>query len=189
MKQRVIVIHGTMGCPEENWFPWLKSELESDKCEVLVPSLPTPEGQSLENWLAVFACKAGALRASDILVGHSIGAAFVLRLLEYSASSIHAAFLVSGFARELGSDFDTYNRTFVEPAFDWERIRANVKIACMYNSDNDPYVPLALAEELSTMLHVSLNVIADGGHLNTAAGYLKFERLKQDIASVMCPEY
>ncbi len=50
----IIIIHGTGGDPNENWFPWLKSELEKLNCRVLFPKFPTPENQSLQNWLNVF---------------------------------------------------------------------------------------------------------------------------------------
>ena len=48
------IFHGTGGYPEENWFPWLKRELESLDYKVIVPQFPTPENQTLENWFAIF---------------------------------------------------------------------------------------------------------------------------------------
>jgi len=50
----IIIIHGTGGSPNSNWFPWLKSELEKLGHTVFAPKFPTPEKQSLENWLKVF---------------------------------------------------------------------------------------------------------------------------------------
>ena len=37
-----IIIHGTEGYPEENWFPWLKSELEIIGYQTFVPQFPSP---------------------------------------------------------------------------------------------------------------------------------------------------
>lgn len=47
------IFHGAGGHPEENWFPWLKRELEAKGLEVFVPKFPTPEGEGLEAWLKV----------------------------------------------------------------------------------------------------------------------------------------
>ena len=38
----IFIIHGTEGYPEENWFPWLKKELEQKGHIVFVPQFPTP---------------------------------------------------------------------------------------------------------------------------------------------------
>jgi len=50
-RKDAIILHGTMGSPEGNWFPWLKSQLENDY-NVYVPQFPTPENQTKDNWHA-----------------------------------------------------------------------------------------------------------------------------------------
>ena len=51
--KNAIIIHGTYGNPDENWFPWLKIELEKIGYQVYVPTFPTPENQNLEAWLKI----------------------------------------------------------------------------------------------------------------------------------------
>jgi len=87
---RIYIIHGAFGNPKENWFPWLKKELEELNETVIVPSFPTPAGQNLENWLKVF--KQYELTPTTVFVAHSLGAAFVLSLLEQAEVKIKACY-------------------------------------------------------------------------------------------------
>ena len=50
----IFLIHGAYGNPNENWFPWLKKQLENKRNKVIIPTFPTPEGQTLENWNKIF---------------------------------------------------------------------------------------------------------------------------------------
>lgn len=113
------------------------------------------------------------------LIGHSVGCPFILSLLEKHKAS--AAYLVSGFIQLLGNDFDEINKTFVEKEFDWATIRKNCPKFYVYHGDNDPYVPLEYAEEMASKLGVKVKVIPNGGHLNEAAGFDKFEELLVDL--------
>lgn len=183
---RVVIIHGSYGTPAENWFSWLSDELRRDGHEVLAPAFPTPEGQSLNAWRAVFEKEIGSLTAQTVLVGHSLAPGFILHLLQESTAAISGTFLVSGFLGELGLDeFDPINATFVSGPFDWQRIRNNAGTIMVYNSDNDPYVPIAKGQELSKQLGVELHIIKDGGHINTSAGFKEFPQLLADIQSLL----
>src|SRR3989338_8629887 len=103
----IIIIHGTGGNPNGIWFPWLKSELEKSDCRVFVPKFPTPENQSLENWLKVFKEYEQYLDENSIVVGHSLGSAFLLSVLEDFNRPIKATFFVAGFTGLLNNpDFD-----------------------------------------------------------------------------------
>ena len=110
-----LILHWWWGNAEENWFPWLKSELEKLDCRVFVPKFPTPENQSLENWLKVFEDYKRYLNENSIIVGHSLGSAFLLNIVEKLDKPIKAAFFVSGFVGLLGNpDFDDINKSFVD---------------------------------------------------------------------------
>ena len=79
-----IIIHGTAGNADENWFPWLKKELKKYGYEVIVPQFPTPENQSPENWLKVFENYNNEkyINEDTLLIGHSLGGGFLLWVLE-----------------------------------------------------------------------------------------------------------
>jgi uncharacterized protein len=183
---KVTIVHGSYGDPEENWFPWLAGELRRDGHEVTVPRFPTPDGQSLAGWLEVFMRDAGPLTDRSILVGHSTGPGLILSLLERSEHPILATFLISGFLGKLNlPDFDPINETFVCRSFAWGKIRRNAGYTKVYNSDNDPYVPLAKGEELAAHLGVSLTVVKAGGHINSAAGFTEFRPVLKEIRDIV----
>lgn len=181
----VFVIHGAYGSPEENWFPWLKSELEKMNCRVFVPKFPTPEGQTLEKWTEIFEGYEQYLNKDSIVVGHSLGPAFLLNVLEKRDKPIKAAFFVAGFVGLLNNPtFDEINRTFTDNDFDWQRIKDNCKKFFVFHSDNDLYVPLEKAEELAKNLGVEVILIKNAGHFNEKSGYNKFELLLEKIKDV-----
>ena len=120
-----------------------------------------------------------------MLVGHSMGAGFVLRLLEIAREQIEATFLVSSFVRPLGlPEFDRLNESFIAEPFDWAAIRQASKKFFVYHGTNDPYVPLLLGQEVAEKLGVPLTVIDGGGHLNAESGYNRFDQLLADIDSI-----
>jgi hypothetical protein len=55
MQHNTLIFHGTEGYPEENWFPWLKKELERRGCRVFVPQFPSPPvvPAKISEWFAV----------------------------------------------------------------------------------------------------------------------------------------
>jgi predicted alpha/beta hydrolase family esterase len=183
---KVIIIHGSFGSSEENWFPWLASEIRKIEHEATVPTFPTPEGQNLRNWLNAFKKQVGSLEPNMVLVGHSLGPSFILTLLERSKSAVLGTFLVSGFLGSLNNPtFDDVNSTFVNRDFNWPLIRSHAGIIHVYNSDNDPYVPIKKGRELAQNLGVELTLVKGGGHINSSAGYDKFPRLLDDIRKLI----
>lgn len=183
---RIVIIHGSYGRPDENWFPWLAGELRKLGQAVLVPTFSTPEGQDLARWRSEFEDQVGVLDERTVLVGHSLGAGFIVNVLETTKVPIKGTFLVSGFLGELGrEDFDRVNGSFVCRDFQWAVIRQNGGQVHVYNSDSDPYVPIEKGRELAERLGVQLTVIRGGGHINASAGFDEFPLLLDDIKELI----
>ena len=181
-KMSVIIIHGTKGYPDRNWFPWLKKELEKLGYKVFIPKFPTPENQNLENWLVVLEGYREYIDENTILVGHSIGAAFILDVLERLDHPVRAAFLVAGFIGVLGHPgYDELNDTFANKRFDWGKITRNCKRFYVFNSDNDRYITLEKGNELAKNLGTELIVVKGAGHINQESGYTKFDLILEAI--------
>ena len=182
--QNVIIIHGTEGYPEENWFPWLKSKLEERGYNVSVPQFPSPPivPSKISEWFQVL--KNYDINEDTIIVGHSLGGLFTLRILERISHPIKAAFLVSSpigikpikyYERDLAfSGFD----------FDWDKIRKNAQNFIVFHSDNDPYVCIENGKKLSEELDVDLKFIPNAGHFNAAAGYTEFIDLLKEFDKI-----
>lgn len=182
-----LIIHGTMGDPKGNWFPWLKTELEKSGHNVIVPTFPTPEGQSLSAWSAVAQKALSETEpANTTLIGHSLGAAFALRLAESASAAFKAAFIISPFMHTLGIDpYDELNSTFISQSPDWPRIRKNLPSVYAFAGQNDPYVPLPFATEVAQQVGAELTVVEKGGHLNEEFGYREFPLLLDKIRQTM----
>ncbi|MCT4552131.1 MAG: alpha/beta hydrolase [Alphaproteobacteria bacterium] len=180
---KVVIIHGTYGSPEGNWFPWLKGKLEELGHEVYVPSFPTPENQSPENWCNVLIKEVPFIFDDDtVLIGHSLGANYLLHILDMERKvKIKKAIFVSVFNSELGNEeYDNLNRPFIKD-FNWENIKNNTNEITIYHSDDDPFIPLSEAEGIYSKLGGKFKLIKNGGHLNKAAGFTKFDELLKEV--------
>lgn len=181
---RVVVLHGAHGAPDTNWFPWLHTELQRHGVEVARPRFPTPQGQSLEAWFEAYDRAVGSLLpAPTILVGHSLGAAMALRLVERAVAPFDGVFLAAGFVGALGlPDYDPINASFFATPFEWAGIRERKGSASRcWAGDDDPYVPLLRSQEMADHLDAPLEVIAGGGHLNDETGFNTFPQMRDAI--------
>ena len=185
---KVFIIHGSYGDPNENWFPWLKERLGLDGHIVFVPKFSTPVNQSFDMWWDEFGPYYNNIDEDSILIGHSLGSAFILSVLESLElpKPIKACFSVSGFLGLLNNPkFDEINKTFTTKEFDLDKIKQNCERFFVYHSDNDPYVPIGCAHELAERLNVEVSVVKGAGHFNKESGYMKFEKLLEDLRSFL----
>lgn len=185
MVATIFIFHGVSGHPEENWFPWLKTRLEKEGHQVIVPHFPHADHPQLDEWLAFFEQWKPLLNDRAILIGHSLGSAFALRLLEQSAQSVGATFLVASVWGVMENQFDPLMTSFTEAPYDWPKIRSNAGKICVIHSDNDPYIALEKAQALAENLNAPVTLVKNGGHFNTEAGYTTFERLLELIEPVL----
>ena len=178
----IFIFYGVGGNNKENWLPWLKEQLENLGHKVFIPDFPTPENQTLDNWFKTFEDYKDNLNKDSILIGHSLGASFILNVLE--KYPVKAAFLVAGFASLPDNKFKEGMRTFVDRKFNWAKIKNNCKKFYIFHSDNDPYVPIEKAYEFKKNADGELIIVEGAGHFNASAGYNKFELLFKKIVDL-----
>lgn len=176
------IIHGTWGNPEENWFPWMKKELENRWYKVFSPVFPTPEWQSLHSWNEVFSEYLEYINESTIFIAHSVWPAFVLNILEQIDLEIEACYFAAWFLGLIQlPEFDILNESITSRLFNWDRIHKNCKKFYMCHGSDDPYVPLYNVEVLAENLQIEVDMIEWGGHLNIENWYTEFKYLSKQI--------
>lgn len=183
----VFIFHGTEGYPEENWFPWLKDKVEDEGHRVFVPQFPSPPvvPAKIAEWFAVLRAYEKNIDENTILVGHSLGGVFALRVLEKLEHPVRAVFLVGA---PIGiKPLRNYERdsSFSGFHFDWEKIKSKAKYFVVFHSDTDPYVDLENGKELAKNLGVELSFVPNAGHFNTKAGYIKFKELWKKLEPLL----
>ncbi len=176
-----LIIHGIEGSPKENWFPWLTKELEERGWNVIVPQFPSPEKPTLDDWLDHFSREKYPLDEDTTLIGHSLGAAFALRLLERTPSSVAATYLVAPVWTVMGNAFDHRMTSFEEPPMNWQNIRKHCPRFTVIGSDDDPYIRLDLTKELAHHLGTEATIVPGAKHFNAGAGYTSFPLLKERL--------
>ena len=187
MKPNIFIFHGTEGHPQENWFPWLKQELEAKGYEVTVPQFPSPPivPAKISEWFDVLKDYEDKITENTIIIGHSLGGIFTLRVLEKLDHPIKAAFFIGapiGVKPILNYDRDNAFSGF---DFEWNNIKQKAKDFVVYQSDDDPYVGLDNGKELAEHLGVELSFIPNAGHFNAKAGYAKFEHLRDRLLTIL----
>ena len=178
MMAMIFMFHGTGGTPDDNWFPWLKKELEERHHTVIVPALPSSDHPKLEVWMQGLQESMEAADEDTILIGHSLGGTLVLRILEKLPCTVRACFLVAPVSEMMGNDFDSLVSTFIDHPFDWMKIKNHTAVRKIFHADDDPYIPLSHARKLANNIDASLTVIAGGKHLNANAGFHTFPLLR-----------
>lgn len=171
-----VILHGAFGTPEENWFPWLKNELLEQGWHVDAPTLPTPEGQSLEAWLKVL--RGISLTPETTIFAHSIAPAAVAHWLTEQNTTVQVVHCVSPFWGKIGNEtFDTLNASFFAIEPDWNAVQNRATVVHHWWSEDDPYVQksvfLAFVERWPGVLHMRTKA----GHFNAGAGYAQFPEL------------
>lgn len=176
-----IIIHGTGGHPEENWFPWLQRELREYDYNVIIPQFPTPNHQNPEHWWRIFKNYKQFVNENTILIGHSCGGAFLLRVLETLSSPVKTSVFVAASAGIKPIKYYEVDRPFVEKPFEWKTIRKNSKHFLVFHSQDDPFICIENGELIAKNVHVPLVRLTNAGHFNAAAGYTTFELLLEKL--------
>jgi hypothetical protein len=169
MAKRVFLVHRWGGNPNDDWYPWLKKELEIRGFEVHAPAMPNTEYPVIEEWVSTLEKAVGKPDKDTYFIGHSIGCQTIMRYLEKANAEIGGALFIAGWfgLRE----FETpEERGIAEPwlttPIDFEKVKKTaVKITAIFSLD-DPFVPISDSSIFKEKLGAKTITEKDKGHFN-----------------------
>lgn len=127
-KYNFIIIHGYGGNSTVAFKPWLKSELEKVGHKVYSPDLPNLHNPNIAEQVDYILKNADfTIDENTVLVGHSLGAVVIYKLLEKIKTKIHKAVLVDPVVT---SQFNDTERTAVTKSSDWKFDWGEIKKHC-----------------------------------------------------------
>lgn len=180
MTKRAFIIHGYDATPNDNWFPWLKRELEATGFRVIVPQMPEADKPTLQKWLSYLQTLVRECDENTYFIGHSLGTITILKFLESLPEDQKAvgAVLVGGFSEPIGSE---KLNTFTEKPLDYEKVKSVCKNIIAIHSTDDPAVPYKFAEIIRDKLEAELITLEGAGHINHRSGYFELPKALEAI--------
>ncbi len=157
---RAILIHGNGGCTAGDiWLPWVERELAAAGLEVINRTFPDNVKARARYWLPFLE----ELGADDqtILIGHSSGAVAAMRYAE--THRLLGSVLVGVCHTDLG-DAGEAASGYYEAPWQWDRIRSNQRWIGIFQSSDDPLIPVAEARFVAAQLKCSYFEHNDRGH-------------------------
>lgn len=188
MNKRIFLIYGWDGYPEENWFPWLKKELEAKLIralsadapwgfEVFIPELSDSENPRINVWIPQIAEAVGIPDENTFFVGHSMGCQAICRYLESlpEETKIGGAVFVAGFFKCLTGIEDVEDQKATEKHWlgspiDFIKVKSHLAKSIAIFSDNDPFVPLDNQDDFRDKLGSKIIIEHQAGHFRTSDG-------------------
>jgi len=177
MQKRAFIVHGWDGFPEEGWFPWLKTELESRGFVVTVPQMPKAEEPRINNWVPALKELVGTSDEETYFVGHSMGCQTIARYLEGLPEGVNVGgvVFVAGFFKRLTNlESDDIVRDVVrewlETPIDLKKVKNHLDKSVAIFSDNDRYVPLDNQDDFLDQLGSKIIVEHAMGHFSGGSG-------------------
>ena len=178
-----VLFHGAFGSPEGNWFPTLKSQLESLGQRVFAPQFPVdieadliegkkdPTEQKLSKWYTKFESVMRELPKNEKLcfVGHSLGCLFILRAVEKYKIHLDSAIFASAFLDRLPDEIWPYTNIisdFQKTDFDPREMKERIPVSYVIYSDTDPYVPNRQSLMFARAIDGVAIPIRAAGHMN-----------------------
>ena len=158
---KVIFVPGNGGSTtNDNWFPSVKSKLESEGLEVIAAQFPDSILARKSYWLP-FLRDTLKVDENTILVGHSSGA--IAALCFAQEQMILGSVLVGAYHTDLGIEAEKQSGYFDEE-WNWQKIKSNQRWTILFSSQDDPWIPIDEPRYIYTKLQCEYHEYKNQGH-------------------------
>lgn len=164
---KVILIHGNGGCTAaDGWLPFVERDLTALGLEVVNQTFPDNVRARADVWLPHLE----ALGADEhcVLIGHSSGAVAALRYAE--THRLLGSVLVGVCHTDLGDPGERASGYYRDP-WQWDAIRRHQEWIGIFQSSDDPHIPIAEARFVAAQLGCSYFESAARGHFTDRAPF------------------
>ncbi|MFA7707436.1 MAG: alpha/beta hydrolase [Candidatus Pacearchaeota archaeon] len=161
----------------ENWFPYIKKELEKLGLKVIAKNMPDPDLARKEYWLP-FIEKNLEKNEDSVLIGHSSGAVAILRYLENY--KIKGAIIVGACYTYL-SDEKEKKSGYFDNEWQWDKIKNNASWIVQFASTDDPYIPIEEQRYIKNKLITEYHEYNNEGHFGSDTHKTEFPKIVEII--------
>lgn len=198
--KRVFIIHGLGGKPTDNWYPWLKDELQNKGMVVDVPQMPDADMPNINQWVSFIKDLLVWPNTDMYIVAHGLGSQAVLRYLEGLRISdrIGGLLLVGGFVKLNDGSLDkaisehVINIQQKEILQKWldtpiqlsKASKHAEKITSIF-SENDPYVSPENAEKFRSELGSKIVMVPGAGHFAKSGAQVAFDAVLDELLKLI----
>lgn len=175
--KKVLFLQSWFSNIDDNWYGWLKAELEKKGYLVNFTDIPEfrKETPKLNNVLKTVK-NLNFVDKNTVVIGHSLGALVAMRLAE--KEKIKSLVLVSGWDFD---DLTAEHKYFWKAKMNQANIKKNSGSIYVFHSDNDPYINQFQSEGMSKRLGAKFTLIKGAGHFLKKDGCIKLPQLLKVI--------
>lgn len=190
---RIIIVHGWGAVSAEEWFPWLKNELENKGFDVLAPNMPNSEAPKIEEWISHLQKICPNLNNDTYFIGHSIGCQAILRHLEKMDAKVGGVVFVAGWFDLTGLETEEEKeiaKPWVETPIDFEKLKNLIPKSVAIFSDNDPYVEFEKNSQIfKEKLNSEVIIETSKGHFSGEDGIVELPEVVEAISGLQRADY
>jgi uncharacterized protein len=158
---RVVLLHGNGNSHgTDNWFPYIKANLEQLGIVCITPDLPDNILARKEYWFPYFTDEL-KLGPNDIVIGHSSGALAIMKYTE--DHKLGGSVLIGTYYTDLGYEDEKTSGYFDTP-WNWVAIKSNQEWTAIFASPDDPYIPIEEPEYIRDKLNSEYFELKNEGH-------------------------